>query len=302
MNQGILKAIGNTPMAELSFGSAAKVFAKLDYLNPGGSTKDRTALFMIEQAEKSGLLKRGRTIIEASSGNQGISLAMLGAAKGYKVIIVASKKISEEKLKTMCAYGAKVVLCEQTKFIDDPKSYHAKATELHRKTPGSFMPNQYFNTMNPQAHYLTLGPEIWEQTNGKITHFFAAAGTGGTVSGAGRFLKEKNSSVKVIAVDTATSFYSTKGYPKPYRLEGIGLDFKTPCFDESVVDEVVPVKDKQAITMMKTMAQKHGLLVGPSSGAVAYALSQYLPKLSKNDVAVMVLADSGRAYLSKGYF
>ncbi len=280
MDNTILGKIGNTPIAQVNFETPARVFAKLEYLNPGGSIKDRTALFMIEQAEEEGLLRPGGTIVEASSGNQGISLAMIGAIKGYKVLITSPKKISAEKLETMRAYGAKVVLCKPTKFIDNPKSYHSRAVALHKKIPGSFMPNQYFNLKNPQAHYRTLGPEIWEQTQGKVTHFFAAAGTGGTVSGAGKFLKEKNPRVKVIAVDTATSFYSTKGNPKPYRLEGIGLDFKTPCFDEQVVDEVIPVRDSEGIGMMRTMARKHGLLIGPSSGAVAFAVQKYAPKLN----------------------
>lgn len=302
MDETVLGKIGSTPIARIGFETPAQVFAKLEYLNPSGSIKDRTALFMVEKAEADGLLAPGGTIVEASSGNQGISLAMIGAIKGYKVVITSPKKVSAEKLETMRAYGAKVVLCEPTKFIEDPKSYHSRALLLHKKIRGSFMPNQYFNLDNPQAHYETLGPEIWEQTNGKITHFFAAAGTGGTVSGAGKFLKEKNPDVKVIAVDTATSFYSTNGHPKPYKLEGIGLDFKTPCFDEGVVDEVIPVKDKEATDMMKTMARAHGLLIGPSSGAVAFAAQKCCAKLKDGNVAVIVLADSGRAYLSKKYF
>lgn len=296
----ILESIGNTLLIDVNLSKNARVLAKLEYLNPGGSVKDRSALYMIKEAEKKGLLKPKGTIIEASSGNQGIALAMIGAAKGYKVIITASEKISKEKLDTMKAYGAKVILCASTKFIDDPKSYHSKAKQLNKKIKNSFMPNQYFNESNPKSHYKILGPEIWKQTNGNITHFFAAAGTTGTISGVGKFLKEKNPNIKVIAVDTATSFHETHGNPKPYKLEGIGIDFETPCLDEKVIDEFIGVTDKQAINMMKILARKHGLIVGPSSGAVAYAVNNY--KFKKGDTAVVIFADSGRAYLSKGYF
>lgn len=302
MKRNVLEAIGNTPLVKVDFDSTASVFAKLEYLNPGGSIKDRSALFMVEEAEKKGLLKPGGTIIEASSGNQGIAMAMIGAAKGYKVIITVSKKISQEKLQTIKAYGAKVVMCPSTKFIEDQRSYHSKALAIHKRIQNSFMPNQYFNLSNPMAHYTSLGPEIWRQTNGKVTHFFAAAGTGGTISGAGRYLKEQNSRIKVIAVDAATSFHATDGHPKPYKLEGIGLDFNTPCFDENIVDEIISVKDGDALSMLSLMAKRYGLLVGTSSGAVAHAVYTYSKKLSKNDLVVMIFGDSGRAYLSKNYF
>src|SRR3989338_843479 len=176
---------------------------------------------MIEEAEKSSLLNPGGTIIEASSGNQGVACAMIGAVKGYKVIITVSSKISKEKVKTIKAYGAKVVVCPATSSIGDPQSYHNQAILIAKKTPNSFMPNQYFNLSNPKAHYTTLGPEIWRQTKGKITYFFAAAGTCGTISGAGKFLKEKNPKIKVIAVDVNTSFHATGGHPQPYKMERI---------------------------------------------------------------------------------
>ncbi|MBI4210990.1 MAG: cysteine synthase family protein [Candidatus Diapherotrites archaeon] len=299
---GILKAVGSTPLVEVDFGFRAKVFAKLECLNPGGSMKDRSALFMVEEAERKGLLSPGGTIVECSSGNQGASLAMIGAVKGYKVIIVCSRKISAEKLDAMRAYGAETVMCPDTRLVTDRRNSHSVANSLSRKISGSFMPNQYYSLSNPEAHYLTLGPEIWAQTGGKITHFFAAAGTGGTVSGAGKYLKEKNPRIKVIAVDAATSFRATKGRPKPYRLEGIGLDFDTPCFDAGVVDETLCVTDRQAIGMMRSLASRHGLLCGTSSGAVAYAVNKHAEKMGQNDLAVMVMGDSGRAYLSKGYF
>src|SRR3989344_1141829 len=302
MRGNLLDAIGNTPLARIPFDTSAGIFAKLEYLNPGGSIKDRSALFMIEEAEKEGLLKSGGTIVEASSGNQGIAIAMIGAIKGYKVIITVSEKVSEEKIKTLKAYGAEVVICPDTDFIEDPKSYHSQAIAIQKRTPNSFMPNQYFNLSNPKAHYTTLGPEIWRQTNGKITHYFAAAGTGGTISGAGKFLKEQKPKIKIIAVDIDTSFHSTKGHPKPYKMEGIGIDFKTHCLNESVIDEFIPVSDEHGLGMLKIMASQYGFLVGTGSGAVSYAVQSYLNKLTKDDVAVMLFGDSGRAYLSKNYY
>lgn len=303
IQNSILHAIGNTPLVRINFGSLGYIFAKLEYLNPGGSVKDRSAKYMIEQAEKSGLLKPGGTVIDASSGNQGIASALIGSIKGYKVIIAVSEKISQEKLQTIQSYGAQVVMCTPTKFIDDPQSYHSVAKRLHETTPNSFMPNQYYNLENANAHYHLLGPEIWKQTNGTITHFFAAAGTGGTISGVGRYLKEQNPNIKIIAIDSINSFRTTKGNPKPYRLEGIGIDFDTPILNHSVIDDFIPVADEDGIQMLKTLAQQHGLLAGPSSGAVAYAVQEYAKhNLKEDDCAVMIFGDSGRAYLTKGFY
>lgn len=302
MHENLLHAIGNTPLVKLNFNTTGSIYAKLEYLNPGGSVKDRSALFMIEHAEKTGLLRPGGTLIDASSGNQGIATAMIGAIKGYKVIITVSEKISKEKMDTLRAYGAQVIVCPATEFIDDSQSYHTQARELHEKTPNSFMPNQYYNPLNAMAHYSLLGPEIWKQTNGKITHFFAGAGTTGTVSGVGKFLKEQNPNIKVFALDSVNSFRATAGHPKPYKLEGLGMDFETPVFNASVVDEIITVSDDDAITMLKTMATGHGLLIGPSSGAVAWAAAQWAPKLKKDDLAVIIFGDSGRAYLTKGFY
>jgi cystathionine beta-synthase len=302
MYQHLLEAIGNTPLVKLNFDTPGTIYAKLEYLNPGGSVKDRSAFFMIEHAEKHGLLKPGGTIIEASSGNQGIAIAMIGAIKGYKVIITATEKISEEKLNTIKAYGAQVILCPSTPFIEDPKSYHSQAVALQKQTPNSFMPNQYFNSVNADGHFNLLGPEIWQQTNGTVTHFFAGAGTCGTITGTGRYLKQHNPNIKVLALDSDVSFRSTNGNPKPYRLEGMGIDWENTILDTSVVDEIIPVSDANAIAMLKTLATKHGLLAGPSSGAVAYAAQEYGKKLKKGDIAVMVFGDSGRAYLTKGFY
>ena len=302
MYSNLLEAIGNTPLVKMNFASRGTIYAKLEYLNPGGSVKDRSALFMIEYAEKNGLLQPGGTLIDASSGNQGIATAMIGAIKGYNVIITVSEKISKEKMDTLRAYGAQIVICPATAFIDDPLSYHSQAKQLHAQTPNSFMPNQYYNPVNALAHYSLLGPEIWRQTNGTITHFFAGAGTTGTVSGTGKYLKEQNPAIKVYALDSVNSFRATAGNPKPYKLEGLGMDFETPIFNQAVVDEIITVSDDDAIAMLKKMAREHGFLIGPSSGAVAWAAAQKAAELKEGDVAVMIFGDSGRAYLTKGFY
>lgn len=302
MHTSVLHAIGNTPLVKVPFNVPASIYAKLEYLNPGGSVKDRSALYMIEQAEKTGLLKPGGTIVDASSGNHGISVAMIGAIKGYPVIMTVSTKISKEKLETIQAYGAKVVMCPPTKFIEDPESYHTVACKIAAEIPGSFMPDQYFNTVNADAHYHLLGPEIWQQTNGAITHFFAAAGTGGTISGVGRFLKEKNKNIQVIALDAATSFYSTKGNPQPYAIEGMGIDFESPVKDQTVIDEIIPVQDADALAMIKELPRTYGLLGGMTSGAVAHGAMEYAKNLPSSAVCVMIFGDSGRAYFSKNLF
>lgn len=300
----ILKHIGNTPLVKvkLSDKSSINSYAKLEYLNPGGSVKDRSALYMIEEAERLGKLKPGGTIVDASSGNQGIAMAMIGAAKGYKVIISVSEKISLEKLNTIQAYGAQTIMSPATDTLDHPDSYHQTAIRLTQEIPGAFMPNQYYNLDNSKAHQLSLGPEIWKQTEGKITHFIAAAGTGGTVSGAGRFLKSQNPNIKVLAVDSTNSFRSTNGFPQPYKIDGMGVDFDSPVLDNSAIDEFITVEDVPALNMLKEMAKSHGLLVGPSSAAVAYACKQYCKTLDSDSYIVMIFGDSGRAYLTKGYY
>lgn len=302
LHDNLLQAIGDTPLVRVPFTSPGAVYAKLEYLNPGGSIKDRAALYMIEEAERTGLLKPGGTLIEASSGNQGIATALIGAVKGYNVIITVSEKISEEKQKTLQAYGAQLVRCKPTLHLDDPNGYHAKAVEIHQSTPNSFMLNQYFNPTNAAAHYAMLGPEIWRQTAGTITHYVAAAGSGGTVSGAGRYLKEQNPHIKVIAVDVENSYRSTNNNPKPYKLEGIGVDYDTPHLRNSVVDEYALVNDDDSIKMLKTMAQKYGFLVGPSSGAVACAAERLARTLAPDDRMVIIFGDSGRAYLTKNFY
>jgi len=302
MHSSVITIIGNTPLVAVNFGTPPRIYAKLEYLNPGGSIKDRAALFMIEEAERKGLLKPGGTIIEASSGNQGIAAAMIGAVKGYKVIITVSEKVSQEKKATLKAYGAEVVICPATRLLDDASGYHSKALEIHRATPNSFMINQYFNPTNSHAHYSHLGPEIWKQTHGTITHFFAAAGSGGTVSGAGKFLKEQNNNLNVMAVDAATSYRATNGHPQPYSIEGMGVDYDAPLLDTSLIDQFHLVYDQDALAMLKTLARKHGLLVGPASGAVGHAVYEYSKSLTPDDLIVMIFGDSGRAYLTKNFY
>jgi len=302
MYANVTKAIGNTPLVKVNLKTPAQTYAKLEYLNPSGSIKDRSALYMIEHAEKTGLLKKGGTIIDASSGNHGIAVAMVGALKGYKVTITVSEKVSQEKLQAIKAYGADVIMCPATKFIEDPQNYHSVAVQFTKETPNSFMPNQYFNVVNAEGHYKSLGPEIWEQTNGKVTHFFAGAGTGGTVSGAGKYLKEQNPNIKVIAIDSTNSFHATNGDPKPYKVEGIGIDFVSPVLDKDLIDEIMPVSDKHALEMVKHMSNNLGILAGPSSGAVAHATQQYCKNLTDNSLAVAIFGDSGRAYLTKNYY
>lgn len=294
----LLDLIGNTPIINLPFDVAPQLLAKLEYLNPGGSIKDRAALFMIQQAEAQGLLKPGGTIIEASSGNQGIALAMIGKIKGYHVIITVPDRTSPEKIGVLKAYGVDVRVCPNTDTHDDPRNYHTYAEYLTRTTPGAFMPNQYFNTTNPAAHYATTGPEIWRQTNQTVTHVFMGAGSCGTMSGVGRFLKEQNQAIKIIGVDAATSLYSSKE-PKAYQAEGLGIDVISDTLNLSVIDEIIPITDADAFAMTRTLAQQYGILVGISSGAVMHVALDYCRRLSSSDVVVVMFADSGRAYLEK---
>lgn len=298
----LLDTIGNTPLVKIGLGTPATIFAKLEYFNPGGSLKDRPALFMVEEAERQGLLKPGYILIDASSGNYGIALAMIGAIKGYPVIICVPERTSQEKKQAIKAYGAQLIIGKDTDQMASPDSYHAIAERLHKENPNSFMPNQYLNTANAQAYYQSLGPEIWKQTTGKITHFIAGAGTCGTLCGTGRYLKEQNPTIKIIGIDTPNSFRATKGNPKPYQIEGIGVDMDSEMVDYSVIDEMIEVPDEKAFAFLPGLASKQGFLVGLSSGAVAYAAQQYAQYLSKNDCVVIIFGDSGRSYLTKNIF
>lgn len=296
--KSMLDMIGNTPLIKLDLGVRPTVLAKLEFLNPGGSIKDRSALFMVEEAERTGKLKPGGTIVEATSGNQGIALAMIGAVKGYRVIITVPDRTAEEKVAILRAYGAEVYVCPNTDSHHDPRGYHARAQALCKEIPGAFMPNQYFNPLNRKAHYSSTGPEIWQQTNGAVTHVIAGAGTCGTMCGIAEYLKEQNPAVKVVGVDAATSFYSSPT-PKAYKVEGLGIDVMSDVFVESLIDTIVPITDEDAFAMTRKAATDYGLLVGISSGAVLHVALEYAKGLDDNDVVVVILADSGRSYLKK---
>lgn len=297
-HKALLGLIGNTPIVKLPIASKATILGKLEYLNPGGSIKDRAALFMVEDAERKGLLRPGGTIVEASSGNQGISLAMIGAIKGYRVVIIVPSRVSKEKIATLKAYGAEVVVKPDSQSGEE--DYHAFATRIAKNLPNVFMPNQYFNPANTMAHYQSTGPEIWNQTNGTITHFVVGLGSCGTGMGVGRYLKEKNPDIKIIGVDAATSALSSLN-PSPYQVEGLGVDNLDGLFNKNLVDEVVPMTDEQIFEYTRQMARRYGLLVGLSTGAVLGAIMERADSFQEGDVVVGILADSGRAYLSKAF-
>lgn len=298
LNKKTLSLIGNTPLVKLEVDVKPTVYAKFEFLNPGGSIKDRSALYMVEDAERRGLLQPGGTIVEATSGNQGIALAMIGKIKGYRVIITVPERTSEEKVAILKAYGAEVYVCPNALSHHDPNGYVGRAQAIVKQIPGAFMPDQYVNPLNADAYYGSLGPEIWDQTNGTVTHFIAGAGTCGTISGVGRYLKEKNPDVKIIGVDAATSFFSSKE-PKAYNVEGLGIDIISDVFNQSVVDHILTISDEDAFSATRKLAYKHGIMAGISSGAVMHVAMQYAQNLAEKDVVVLIFADSGRAYLSK---
>jgi cystathionine beta-synthase len=296
-----LELIGNTPMVRLvniASDIGCDVLAKLETTNPGGSSKDRPALTMVLAAERDGLLGPGSTIIEPTSGNTGVGLAIVAAQRGYKCIFVMSDKMAPEKIDVLRAYGAQVVVCPTAVAPDHPDSYYSTAERLTKETPNSFRPDQYSNPNNPLAHYQTTGPEIWEQTKGHITHFVAGAGTGGTISGVGKFLKEQNPAIRVIAADPEGSVYSG-GAGRPYLTEGVGEDFWPENYDPSLVDEVVAVSDADAFAMAREMTQREGLLIGGSGGTAVAAALRVARTLPEEAVVVVLIPDSGRGYLSK---
>ena len=299
----VIELIGHTPMVRLDrIGRdlPCHLLAKLEYFNPGGSVKDRPAREMLNAAEAEGLLGRGSTIVEPTSGNTGVALAMVAAQRGYHCIFTMPDKIAEEKRQLLRAYGAKVVICPTAVSPEHPDSYYSVANQITASTPGAFQPNQYHNPSNPRAHEIETGPEIWRQTAGRITHFVAGVGTGGTISGVGRYLKSQNSAIEVIAADPEGSIYSGGG-GRPYLVEGIGEDFWPTTYDPSVVDRVVPVSDEDSFRTARRVTREEGILVGGSTGTAVWAALEVGRDLGPDDVVVVLIPDSGRGYLSKLY-
>ncbi|HET9661785.1 MAG TPA: cystathionine beta-synthase [Thermomicrobiales bacterium] len=300
----IIAALGNTPIVRLNAvtrGIRTPVAAKIESTNPGGSVKDRIGIRMVEEAERKGWLRPGGTIVEPTSGNTGVGLAMAAAVRGYHCIFVMPDKVAPEKVALLRAYGAEVVTTPTAVERDSPESYYSVADRLTREVPGAFQPNQYFNPMNPRTHYESTGPEIWEQTAGAITHFVAGVGTGGTVSGISRYLKEKNPGVTVVGADPEGSIYTTDQL-HTYKVEGVGEDFWPGTFDRNSVDQWVQVSDRDSFLTARAITRQEGILTGGSGGLAAWAALKTAREIDDPDALVVVLLpDSGRGYLSKLY-
>lgn len=303
MQDTILQSIGHTPLVRLhrlAKDVAPDVYVKVEALNPGGSIKDRVAIAMISEAEKRGWLRPGGTIIEATAGNTGVGLAMVAAVRGYRCIFVLPDKMSSEKITLLKAYGAEVVITATAVAPDSPDSYNGVADRLAREIPGAWRPNQFANSANPEMHYRSTGPEIWEQTDGKVTAFVSGVGTGGTLTGVARYLKERNPDIKVIGADPVGSVLSG-GSPQPWKVEGIGEDFVPKTFNGTLVDDWVQVSDAESFHIARELARREGIMAGGSSGTAVAAGLRYARRLTEHDLVVIICADTGRNYMSKAF-
>jgi cystathionine beta-synthase len=299
--QTVLDLVGNTPLVKLNSvtdGIQATVLAKIEYLNPGGSSKDRIAARIIDAAEAEGKLKPGGTIVEPTSGNTGIGLALVAQQRGYRCVFVLPDKVGEDKRNVLLAYGAEIVVTPTSVAPESPDSYYSVSDRLVKEIPGAFKPDQYSNPNGPLSHYETTGPEIWRDTDGKITHYVAGVGTGGTISGAGKYLKEQNPDIKVIGADPEGSVYSG-GTGRPYLVEGVGEDFWPTAYDPDVVDEIIASSDAESFEITRRLAREEGLLVGGSSGLAVSAALKAAKDLPADAVVVVLLPDGGRGYLGK---
>ncbi|MDP3544018.1 MAG: cystathionine beta-synthase [Elusimicrobiota bacterium] len=308
--ENVLEAIGNTPLIRLNRlakGLKPRIYVKAEFMNPGGSVKDRIGVAMIDDAERKGLLKPGGTIVEGTSGNTGIGLALVAALRGYKLIFTITDKQSREKINLLKALGAEVIVCPTAVEPEDPRSYYSVADKMTAEIPGAFHPNQYENQENPKAHYRTTGPEIWADSEGEITHFVGGMGTGGTISGVAKYLKEQNPKIKIIGSDPVGSLYYDKivnnkvGAAKPYVVEGIGEDFFPGTMDLKCVDDVIVTPDKDCFLMTRKLATMEGILTGGSGGSAVVAGLEYAKKLTEKDFMVILVPDTGMRYLSKIY-